>query len=118
MYKNTNFVVFDILYLNTFNNINIKFNDQYKISRYLFDHLIRKGIRYFKDCLSYGYDGLSFQILATDQNFVSKDKTNFSVYEFYLPKHNIISYISDDITGQDLAENSYILVNNERIELR
>ncbi len=109
-----------MLYLNVFNNINIKVNDQYKISRYLFDNVIRKGIREYAPALkSPAVDGMSFSIIATDKNFIKeKDDPNVSLYSFYLPQKEILLYIDDDITGRELADHSYILVNNERIELR
>ena len=119
-YKNNKYLTINVIYLNVFNNINIKFNDQYKITRYLYDHLIRKGIRKFSG--TYGIsdiDGLYFKILATDKSFINDTgSSNFSTYEFYLPKKECLLYVNDDITGQNLASSSYILVNSERIELR
>jgi hypothetical protein len=119
-YKENQYLTINVIYLNVFNNINIKLNDQYKIARYLYDHLIRKGIREFSDTYEISdIDGLCFKILATDKNFIDdKGTSNFSAYEFYMPKKECLLYINDDITGQDLASSSYILVNGERIELR
>lgn len=119
-YKNNRYLTINVIYLNVFNNINIKLNDQYKIARYLYDHLIRKGIREFSDTYEISdIDGLCFKILATDKNFIDDTgASNFSAYEFYMPKKECLLYINDDITGQDLASSSYILVNGERIELR
>ena len=119
-YKNKSYVVFSFLYLNIFNNVNIKLNDQYKIARYLFDSTVRKGIREFSEALrADGVDGIAFEIAATDRSFIDKKKDpNVSMYTFYLPEREILLYINDDITGKELAESSYILVDGERIHLR
>lgn len=119
-YKGKNYCVLSFIYLNIFNNVNIKVNDQYKIARYLFDHLVRKGIREFSEALKAdGVDGIAFNIAATDRSFVHKEKDpNVSMYTFYLPGKEILRYINDDITGKELADISYILVDGERIHLR
>ncbi|MDZ7698932.1 MAG: hypothetical protein U5R49_19065 [Deltaproteobacteria bacterium] len=86
----------------------------------MFDHLVRKGIREFSDALKAdGVDGIAFNIAATDRSFIHKEKDpNVSMYTFYLPEKEVFLYINDDITGKELADSSYILVNGERIHLR
>ncbi len=118
-YKNTDYLNLDLLHLNILNSVNIKLNDSYKISRYLFDKIIRPGLRIFSDVLdTKKTSGIAFNILSSEKNFVSDDDSDFVQYQFYLPKKEVLQYINDDITGQKLADSSYILVNGERIELR
>ncbi len=118
-FKNMPFMKFNLSYTNIFNNVNIKFNDQYKISRYLFDKIVRKGIRFFQDAFEcIPVVGISFQVAATDMNFVTDNNRNVAIYEFYLTKDSISSYTNDDISGKVLADRSYIFYNKERIDLR
>jgi len=118
-YKNSEYLNLDLLHLNILNNANIKLNDHYKISRYLFDNIVRLGLRTFADVLyTNKTDGIAFNVLSSEKNFVRKDDSDFVQYQFYLPKKEILQYINDDITGQQLADSSYILVDGERIELR
>lgn len=119
-YKTKTYIAVSLFYLNILNNVNIKLNDQYKIARYLFDNIVRKGIREFSAGLrSDEIDGVSFEVRATDRSFVNDEKDpNVSLYSFYLPKNEIMLYVNDDITGKKLADRSYILVNGERIHLR
>jgi hypothetical protein len=119
-YKEKQYCVLSLIYLNIFNNVNIKVNDQYKIARYLFDSIVRKGLREFSEALNAGdTDGIAFEIRATDRSFIHKKKDpNLSLYSFYLPEKQIFLYINDDITGKELADSSYILVDAERIHLR
>lgn len=119
-YKNKKYLNINLVHLNILNNVNIKLNDIYKISRYLFDRIVRGGLRVFPDVLSNSQlDGLRIRILSSEKNFVSKNENvNFVTYDFYLPKKEIFQYINDDITGQKLADSSVILVDGERIELR
>ena len=118
-YKEHEYVRFVLLYTNVFNNINIQFNDQYKIALYLFDNVVRKGIRAFEDALELEeVDGIAFQILATDKNVLKdSDIGDAALYEFYLSENPIRSYIDDEITGRELADMSYILFDGERIDL-
>ena len=118
-FRNMPFIKFNLTYTNILNNVNIKFIDQYKISRYLFDEIVRKGIRFFQDAFDrIPVVGISFQVAATDMNFVTDNKTNAAIYEFYLTKDSIRSYTNDDISGKVLADRSYIFYNKERIDLR
>jgi len=118
-YKNSDYLNIQIVHLNILNNVNIKLNDSYKISRYLFDQIVRFGLRVFADALHLKDNfGISFSVLSSDKNFISKDDADFTLYQFYLPKKEILQYLNDDITGQKLADSSYILVDGERIELR
>ncbi len=118
-YKGSKYLNLDVWHLNILNNANIKLNDSYKISRYLFDHIIRAGLRIFSDTLhAEGISGISFTILSSENNFIRKDDPEVIRYQFYLPKKEILQYVNDDITGKKLAESSYILVNGERIELK
>jgi len=118
-YKDDIFLYFELTYLNVFNNINIKFNDQYKIALYLFDNVVRKGIRTFEDVFELGQvNGIAFEILATDRNFVKdSDVGAIAKYQFYLMQDSIATYIQDEITGKELADKSYILFDGERIDL-
>lgn len=118
-YKSKSYLTIKLIHLNILNNVNIKLNDSYKISRYLFDKIVRPGIRTFSDILNdSSFSGISFDILSSEKNFVSDDTQDLVLYQFFMPGKEIIQYINDDITGRALAEASYILVDGERIELR
>ena len=43
---------------------------------------------------------------------------SLNTYSGISEKKECLLYVNDDITGQNLASSSYILVNSERIELR
>jgi hypothetical protein len=118
-YKNIEYLNLYLFHLNILNNANIKFNDSYKISRYLFDKVVRPGIRLLSDILSANKtSGIAFSIVSSEKSFVSENDPSWVKYQFYLPKKQILQYVNDDITGQELADASYILVDGERIELR
>lgn len=118
-YKNKSYLNIKLIHLNILNNVNIKLNDSYKISRYLYDKIVRKGIRTFSNVLTGdSLSGISFDILSSEKNFVGDDNDDIVRYQFFMPETEALQYINDDITGRALANASYILVDGERIEIR
>ena len=91
---------------------------QYRLAALAFDqhiaHLIRPALAYFKD--RDDFDGIDFSTslrLAGDQ---SSQGSPVAV-EFIFPLKLLRAYADFDVTGQQLIDGSFVLINGERVTL-
>ena len=87
---------------------------QYRLAALAFDqhigHLIRPAIAYFKD--HQDFDGIDFSTtvrMGAEGNPVA--------VEFILPLKLLRTYAEFDVTGQQLIDGGYVLINGERVSL-
>jgi hypothetical protein len=92
---------------------------QYKLAALAFDqhiaHLIRPTLEYFKEERS-DFDGIDFSTsirLGADKN---SDGSPVAV-EFIFPLNMLRTYKQFDVTGQQLIDSAFVLVNGERVSL-
>jgi len=95
--------------------------DKYAIGRIIFDDVIRKILSPLNEYIYspddfWGYD---LTIDGKTKDFTKKTKlpTNLN-YRFLIPAETVKSYKNLDITGQDVLDASYILMDGERIKLQ
>jgi hypothetical protein len=86
---------------------------QYRLAALAFDrhvsHLIRSVLPYTKDAL--GFEGIDFRTT------VSAGSTMPDTVEFLFPITELQRYESYDITGQQLINAGFVLINGERVGL-
>lgn len=86
---------------------------QYRLAALAFDrhvsHLIRSVLPYIKDAL--GFEGLDFRTT------VSAGSTMPDTVEFLFPMTELQRYENYDITGQQLINAGFVLINGERVGL-
>lgn len=102
--------------------------DIYDVGKLLFDSLIRKLLTPLNSEMPdlkklYGYD---ISVTTSRRDFFRKPTyPEFTTptgepvtYRYLLPMESVERYKNKDITGQDLIDSSYILMNDERIGVR
>lgn len=86
---------------------------QYRLAALAFDrhvsHLIRSVLPYIKDAL--GFEGIDFRTT------VSAGSTMPDTVEFLFPVTELQRYENYDITGQQLINAGFVLINGERVSL-
>jgi hypothetical protein len=92
---------------------------QYRLAALAFDqhiaHLIRPALEYFKEASS-DFDGIDFSTsirLGAGQN---SDGSPLAV-EFIFPLSMLRTYRQFDVTGQQLLDSGFVLINGERVSL-
>jgi len=92
---------------------------QYRLAALAFDqhvaHLIRPALEYFKDAGS-DFDGIDFSTSVR----VGADKNSEGspvAVELIFPMAALRSYQQFDLTGQQLIDSGYVLINGERVSL-
>ena len=104
--------------MNVFNSIKL---NKYDIAKILFDEVVRKILNPLNDNLSksdlfYGYD---ITVIGYTKSFVDEYALSKKiVYQFMIPKQTVSKYKNKDITGQQVLDQSIILMDDERIELK
>lgn len=116
-FKQKKYLSISLDYNFIFNEINMT---NYSIASKLFDEVIRKLldelIEYKSNGTNHGFD---IQIKTSSVNFVDKTKdVKNLVYRFYIPQKSVQVYKDKDISGQQLIDQSIILLNDDRIDLR
>jgi hypothetical protein len=115
----------DNLYLSfTFDNINV-FNsiklNKYDIGKTLFDEVVRKILNPLNDNfidskLFFGYD---ITVIGYTKSFIDEYALNKKIiYRFLIPNETVKKYKNKDITGQQVLDQSIILMDDERIDLK
>jgi hypothetical protein len=91
---------------------------QYRLAALAFDqhiaHLIRPALAYFKD--RDDFDGIDF---STSLRLVGDESSQGSpvAVEFIFPLKLMRAYADFDVTGQQLIDGSFVLINGERVTL-
>ena len=118
LFKNKRYLTFDFNHTNEYNSLQL---DKYEIAKRIFDEVIRKVLSPLNDNLenSKKFEGYKLIVKTRTRSFTDdKDHNEELIYEFYIPKNTVKSYKNLDITGQQLLDNSIILLNRERIDLK
>lgn len=95
--------------------------NKYDIGKRLFDELIRKVLsplnEQFADSKSlFGYD---LSVIGYSKDFgIKTSSSDETTYRFLLPRDVVAKYKNKDLTGQQLLDASYILMDDERIDLK
>jgi hypothetical protein len=91
---------------------------QYRLTALAFDqhiaHLIRPVLAYFKD--RHNFDGIDFSTTVRLGSGQGADGNPLSA-EFIFPLKTLNSYADFDLTGQQLIDASFVLINGERVSL-
>lgn len=103
---------------NVFNSLKL---NRYEIGRQVFDDTVRKILNPLNEKISdpksfYGYNIIVETGMKsfTDENAVRESLK----YEFMMPQSAVRSYKDKDISGQKLIDESIVLLNDERIDLK
>jgi len=117
-FKNKQYLTFDFIHTNEYNSLKL---DKYEIAKRIFDEVIRKVLNPLNDNLenSKEFEGYKLMVKTRTRSFTEdKDRSEDLIYEFYIPQNIVKSYKNLDITGQQVLDNSIILLNSERIDLK
>lgn len=117
VFKEKEYITLSLDNLITYNSIKL---NKYDIGKKVYDEIIRKMLDNFKILLENDLtNGVSVKVFTYTKNFTDdKEEKEKLEYKFIMPKEDIIKYKNMDITGQELLNNSYILMSGERIELK
>jgi hypothetical protein len=101
----------------TFNSLKV---NKYDIGKNLFDEIVRKvltPLNALSDSTSFwGYDLL---VRSSTKSFLDETGSPESLeYRFLIPEAVVRKYKNKDIGGQQVLDSSYVLLNDERIELK
>lgn len=117
-FKGKKYLKFKFVNTNVYNSLRLT---KYDIAKILFDEVIRKILDPLNYHISdptqfYGYD---LTILAGTKSFARKSDTPTLIeYRFIIPQATVRKYKDKDISGQDVLNESIILMDDERIELK
>ena len=117
-FKNNDYLQFKFTNNTVYNSLQL---DKYEIGKRLFDEVIRKILdplnEYITDSkLFYGYD---LAVIGHTKSFAQRLALAESIeYRFMIPESIVKRYKNKDLTGQQLLDESIILMDNERIELK
>ena len=130
-YKNANVVIKKIDILSFKNNkyISIYFNseliyndlkiDKYQVGKKLYEDLVVKILDYLVLVEDEHIAGVNLNVTGYSKNFINElGKANPIQFSFIMDKGQIKYFKEKDITSQKLLDNSVILMDNERIELK
>ncbi len=117
-FKDHNYLRLGFENLVTYNSLKL---NKYDIGKKVFDELIRKILSPFNDYIYspdefWGYD---LNVTGRTKDFTKKEsKPTLIEYRFLIPAEVVKQYKNLDISGQDVLDNSIILMDNERIKLQ
>lgn len=117
MFKKQKYITLSLDNQITYNNLKL---NKYDIGEKLYDEVIRKMLNNFLIILENEIvNGVSINVFAYTKNLANEYEEKEKIkYKFIMPKNYILKYKNLDITGQELLNNSYILMNDERIQLK
>lgn len=118
VFKEKNYLSLALTSINVFNSLKIS---KYDIGKKLFDDIVRKILNPLNDNLAlvkelYGYD---LVINGYTKSIADEKASNTKIeYRFYIPKDIVAKYKNKDISGQQLLDNSIILMDDERVDFK
>jgi hypothetical protein len=120
-FKDNTYLTIGFEHLVIFNSLKM---NKYDIGKYIYDEVIRKILSPLNEYIYspddyWGYDltveGKTESFL--DKSLIDENSTTIK-YRFLIPAETVKSYKNLDITGQDVLDASYILMDGERIKLQ
>jgi len=117
-FKNKKYLKFKFTDVNVYNSLKL---DKYDIGKRIFDEVIRKVLSPLNEYLGsfnlfYGYD---LTVVGHTKSFIEEYATAKSIeYRFMIPESVVRKYKNKDISGQKVLDESVILMDDERIELK
>jgi hypothetical protein len=117
-FKGKRYLTFELNSDNVFNSLKL---DRYGIGKEVFDETVRKTLNPLNDKISdpklfYGYNII---VNTKVKNFTKEyDAGEKLKYEFMMPQAVVRNYKNKDISGQKLVDESVVLLNDERIDLK
>jgi hypothetical protein len=116
-FKGKRYLKMALMNTNVYNSLKL---NKYDIGKTLFDEAIRKILTplnsHISDQLFYGYDII---ITGHTKSFADKYAVSKSIeYRFLMPQTIVSRYKDKEVSGQKLLDESIILMDDERIELK
>jgi hypothetical protein len=117
-FKEKKYLTFKFINTNTYNSLKL---NKYDIAKILFDEVIRKILTPLNDNLGdtksfFGYD---LTVVGYTKSFAQESAIPTSIiYRFLIPKETVLKYKNKDISGQQVLDQSVILMDDERIDLK
>jgi len=116
-FKDKNYLKVGFVSTNVYNSLKLT---KYDVGKSLFDEVIRKILTPLNSYISdpnqfYGYD---LHITGFTRPFTREYGSIPIKYRFIIPQETVKRYEDKDISGQGLLNESIILMNDERIELK
>jgi hypothetical protein len=115
-FKGLAYVQVSIPAMTTFNTVRVS-QDQ-RISQVIKEVILpeAKSLLPYADGKPVG--GLAFQLSIPAYNFVTGGEAKFDDLLVYIKIDDLRTFSASDITSQKLIDNSFVLLNNDRIEAR
>lgn len=117
-FKNKTYLQIKFTNSNVYNSLKL---NKYDIGKTLFDEVVRKILTPLNDNISnpklfFGYD---LTVKGYTKSFADKYATGQPInYRYLMPEGTVRKYKNKDISGQQLLNESVILMDDERIELK
>lgn len=117
-FKGRRYLVIEVNSENVYNSLKL---DRYAVGKQIFDESVRKILNPLNDKISdpklfYGYNLI---VNTRTKSFSEKYAIGDAMkYEFLMPQGSVKSYKDKDISGQKLIDDSVVLLNDERIDLK
>jgi len=117
-FRGSNNLTFVYQNFSVFNSVKLT---KYEVVSRVFDESIRKQLNPLNDFLSEqeSIDGYSISVNTSYKNFTDDEEIPEELLvTFHIDKNDIKEYKDFDITGQELLNRSFIILDGERIDLR
>lgn len=100
----------------TFNTITVP-QDQ-RVTNLIRDSILPEAKALLPSVSGKAIDGIAFHLLIPAHNFVTGDEAKFDELLVYLNTDELRKFAASGITSQKLIDNSFVLLNGDRIEAK
>lgn len=115
-FKGSKYIELNVKSTNVYNSIKL---NKYDIGKKLYETTIVKLLDYLSLINDKTVAGVNVRIEGSTKNFMNENDTPTKIkYDFIMKTEEIKNYKNKDITSQRLLDNSVILMDNERVELK
>ena len=115
-FKNNNYISIYFNSINVYNNLKV---DKYQVGKNLYAELVVKILDYLILIEDDKINGVNININGYSKNFLDEHGHPTPIrFSFIINKDTIKKFKDKDITSQKLLDESVILMDNERIELK